>query len=82
MRERGDLIGMYKVMRGLGEIEWTKSPLLRTDIELTCPAQRVRVNHLRLRREAFNSRSVTQRHNFFTFQHELLLYHLLMTIAH
>ena len=72
-RVRGDLIGMYKVVRGLDEIEWTKSPLLRTDIDLEGPAQGVRGNRLRLRREAFKSRvknkfakAVTLRHNFFT----------------
>ena len=72
-RVRGDLIEMYKVVRGLDEIEWTKSPLLRTDIDLEGPAQGVRGNRLRLRREAFKSRvknkfakAVTLRHNFFT----------------
>ena len=52
---------MYKVLRGLDEIE------------LTDPDQGMRGNRLRLRREAFKSRTrnnfarpVTQRHNFFT----------------
>ena len=50
-----------------------KVPVLRTDIDLVDPAQGVRDNRLRLRREAFKSRlrnkfakSVTLRHNFFT----------------
>ena len=67
----GYLIEMYKVIRGLDEIESTKSPLLRTDIELTGPAQVVRGDRLRLLRGAFKTRiihsfalSVTQRHNF------------------
>ena len=34
-RIRGDLIEMYKVIRVVYEKELTKSPLLKTDIELT-----------------------------------------------
>ena len=37
----GDLIEMYKVIRGLDEIDWAKSPLLRTNIDFTGPAQGV-----------------------------------------
>ena len=55
-RVNGDLIEMYKVIRGLDEIELTKSPILRTDIDLVGPAQGVRGNRLRLRRKAFKSR--------------------------
>ena len=44
---------MYKIIRGLDEIKWTKSPLFRTDIELTGPAQGMRGDRLRLRKEAF-----------------------------
>ena len=55
-RVRRDLIKMYKGVRGLDEIEWTKSPVLRTEIDLEGPAQGVRDNRLRLRREAFKSR--------------------------
>ena len=72
-RVRGDVIEMYKVERGLDEIEWTKTPVLKTDIDLVGPAQGVRGNRLRLGREAFKSRvknkfakSVTLTHNFFT----------------
>ena len=50
---RCDLIEMYKVIIGLDEMEWTKSPLLRTYIELTDPAQGVWDNRLRLQRGAF-----------------------------
>ena len=64
---------IYKVIRGLYEIDWTKSPLLRTDIDFTGLAQGFRGNRLILQREAFKSsarnkfaRTVTQRHNFFT----------------
>ena len=68
MRDCGVLI---EVIRGLDEIEWSKSPLLGTGINLTGPAQGMRCNQLRLCRETFKSRnncarSVTQRHNFFT----------------
>ena len=38
---RGDLIKMYKVIRGLNEIELKKSSVLRTDIDLVGPAQEV-----------------------------------------
>ena len=55
-RVRGDLFEIYEVIRGLYEIEWTKPPVLRTDIDLAGPAQGVRGNRLRLRREAFKSR--------------------------
>ena len=72
-RVRGDLIEMYKLIRGLDKIDKTKSPLLRTNIDFTGPAQMVRGNRLRLRREVPKSSarntfasSVTQRHNFFT----------------
>ena len=72
MSVRGNLIEMYNVLRGLDEIEWTKSPLLRTDIYLTGPAQGVRVNRLKLGKETFQSRirnsfaqSVIQRNNLF-----------------
>ena len=54
-RVRGDLIEMYKVIRCLNEIEWTKSSVLRTGIDLVGPAQGVRGNRLRLRKEAFKS---------------------------
>ena len=64
---------MHKVIRGLDEIDWTKYPLLRTNIDFTDPAQGMRGNRLRLQRKAFKSsarnifaRSVTQRHSFFT----------------
>ena len=59
-RVRGDLIEMYKVIKSLDEIEWTKSPVLRTDIYLVGPAQGVRGNRLRLRREAFKSRVINK----------------------
>ena len=52
----GDLMEIYKVIRGLDEIEWTKSPLLREDIYLTGPAQEVRGNRLKLYRKTFKSR--------------------------
>ena len=62
-----------KVVRGLYEIELTKSPVLRTDIDLVSPALGFRGNRLRIRREAFKSRvrnkfakSVTLRHIFLT----------------
>ena len=51
-RVRGDLIEMYKVVRGLDEIEWTKSPVLRTDINMVGPAQWVRGSRLRLQIES------------------------------
>ena len=58
---------MYKVIRGFDELE------LRTDINLTDPAQGVKGNCLRLRREPLKSKtknncaqSVTQIHSFFT----------------
>ena len=67
-----DLIENYKVKSGLDEIEWTKSPLLRTNIDLTGPVQGVRCNRQRLRTETFKTklrnnfeRSVKQRHYFF-----------------
>ena len=39
-RLREDLIEMYKKVRGLDEIEWTMSPVLRTDKDLEGPAQK------------------------------------------
>ena len=74
MRLRGDLIEMYIVIRGLYQIDWSKSPLLKTNIYFTGPDQGVRGNKFRLLREAFKSsarnkfvtRSVTQRDRFFT----------------
>ena len=36
---RGYLIEMYKVIRGLDEIDWTKSALIRTNIDFTGPDQ-------------------------------------------
>ena len=73
MKLRGYLIEMYKVIRGLDKIEWTKFPVLRTDIDMAGLAQGVRGYRLRLPMEAFKSRvrnkfarSVSQRHNFFT----------------
>ena len=56
MRVRGYLNEMYKVVRGLGEIERAKTPVLRRYIDLVGPAQGIRGNRLRLRREAFKSR--------------------------
>ena len=53
-RVRGDLIEMYKVIRSLDEIEWTKSPLLRVDIDLTGSARGMRGNRLRLLTESLN----------------------------
>ena len=64
---------MYNLIRGLDEIDWTKSPLLRTNIDFKAPAQGLRGNRLRLQRETFKSsarnkfaRLVAQRQNFFT----------------
>ena len=51
----GDADRMYKVIRGLDEIDWTKSPILRTNIDFTGSAQGMRGNRLRLQREAFKS---------------------------
>ena len=72
-RVRDDLIEMYKVVRGQDEIEWTKPSVLRSVVGLTDPVEGVRGNQIRLCRNAFRSRfrnnisrSVTQRHHFFT----------------
>ena len=62
---------MCKVIRGLYEIQWTKSPVLRTYLDLVGPAQALRGNRLRLLKEALESResnkfskSVTLKQNF------------------
>ena len=52
----GDLIEIYKVIRSLDEIEWTKSPLLRSNIDLTVSDQALRGNRLRLTREIVNKK--------------------------
>ena len=43
-RVRGDLIEIYKVVRGLDEIEWTMFPVIRSDVGLRAAAQGVRGN--------------------------------------
>ena len=46
---------MYKAIRCLNKINWTKSLLLRTNINVTEPAPRTKGNGLRLLRKVFKS---------------------------
>ena len=43
---RDDLIGMYKVVSGLDEIEWTESTVPRSNVDFTGPTQELRGNKI------------------------------------
>ena len=71
-RLRGDLIEMYKVMSNRENINWVKPLDLRKNLDISGPAEFIRGNSLRMRRESFSSRIrnsfcswATIRDNFF-----------------
>ena len=55
-RLRGDLIEMYKVISNRENINWVKPLDLRKNLDISEPAECVRGNSLRMRRESISSR--------------------------
>ena len=53
-RVRGDLIEMFKVLKGMEPISWERNPLIRQGID--GPASAVRGNSMRLIRESFKAK--------------------------
>ena len=75
---REDLIGIFKLQKGLEKIDWVKPPFLIKNKALGGPASRVSGNTLRLCRESFKSRQSNNFSQFVTVRHNFLLNRLLI----
>ena len=72
-RLRGDLIQLFKVLKGYDKVNWYAGPKQSSTLNFDGPVSNLRGHNLKLDRESFPSANandfahfVTLRHNFFT----------------